>query len=56
MLSRADVEGSFVFENLSSSQEIVKGELLAVDRQELQSTMLLLYSIDPSVCIIEIGK
>lgn len=45
-----------VWKSLFITREIAKGVLLAVDRQELQSTMLLLYSIDPSVYIIESGK
>lgn len=55
MLSKADVEGS-VWKSLFITREILKGVLPAVDRQELQSTMFLLYSIDPSVRIIEIGN
>lgn len=45
-----------VWKSLFITREILKGVLPAVDRQELQSTMFLLYSIDPSVCIIEIGN
>lgn len=54
MLSRTDVEGSFVFGK--SHKRNSKGSVAGVDRQELQSTMLLLYPIDPKVFIIETGK